>query len=185
MGVFMRDDPWGPDAPIQTYRYYDDDSLTSAWVIILFLVSLPFIIMFTMLKKFCMFFASHLIICLLVYIAFFALLGIFTYRKSRLIVIGTAAMVLNFMPLLNLLTFYCIPLMVTEANFDNTFEFVLTTFFCVGSEIFVTALAKLMRNSLKHLLLSIGLLAIATVLLIIMMKDAPECAVENLKKIYF
>ena len=185
MGIFLRNDIFGPDAPIQTYRYYSDDSLAESWTIILFIVSIPFLFMFLMLQKFCQFYASHLILCLSVYFAASIILGLFIYRKSRPIIIGVAAMLINLLPLANLLTFYCIPLMVTEANFDNTLEFVLTTFFCVGSEIFIAALSKMMRNSVKHLLLSIGLFAVATLLLIFMTKQTPECSFENLRKIYF
>ena len=185
MGIFIRNDIYGPDAPIQTYRYYSDDSLAEGWIILLFIVSIPFLFMFLMLQKFCQFYASHLILCVLVYLAVSVAAGIFIYRKSRPIIIGAAAIVINFLPLLNLLTFYCIPLMVTEANFDNTLEFVLTTFFCVGAEIFVVALSKIMRNSVKHLLLSIGLFAVAALLLIFMTKQTPECTIDNLKEIYF
>ena len=42
MGVFLRDDIYGPDAPVQTYRYYSDDSLAEGWTILIFLVSIPF-----------------------------------------------------------------------------------------------------------------------------------------------
>lgn len=185
MGVFLRDDIYGPDAPIQTYRYYSDDSLAESWSIILFIVSIPFLFMFLMLKKFCQFYASHLILCLAVYFAASIVLGLFIYHKSRSIIIGVAATFINLLPLANLLTFYCIPLMVTEANFDNTLEFVLAVFFCISSEIFVFALSKVLRNSVKHLLLSIGLFAVAALLLIFMTKQTPECSFENLRKIYF
>ena len=185
MGIFLRNDIFGPDAPIQTYRYYSDDGLAESWTIILFIVSIPFLFMFLMLKKFCRFYASHLILCLSLYFAAAIILGLFIYRKSRPIMIGVTAMFINLLPLANLLTFYCIPIMVTEANFDNTLEFVLTTFFCVASEIFVAALSKLMRNSAKHLLLSVGLLTVATLLLIFMTKQTLECSFDNLRKIYF
>lgn len=185
MGIFIREDYGRSDDPIQTYRYFGDEELASGWTILLFIMALPFVVVFFMLKSFCAFFASHLIVCISVYLIFALAAGAFLYRRCNYRITGIAATIINTLPLLNLLCFYCVPIMINESNFENTVEFVLTVFVCLSIEIFIMALARVMNSSGKHMIMSVIFIIIASLLLKGLTSEREECTLRALQQLYF
>lgn len=185
MGVFLRNDFGDNDAPIQTYRYYDDESLTCEWVTIFFILSIPIAGIIFMLKKFCIFFSAHFIASAIGYFVFSCGFGIYLYWRKRRRIIGTIAVVVNLLPMFNLMTFYCVPLLMDKFNFDSVVELIVTVFFCICSEVFVFAVASLLKSGTKHLLLSIGLFVISTVILLFMTRKVDICSLQAVKNLYF
>lgn len=147
--------PWKDIDDTREGTPYVVDNDGWGWFFIFILVSIPFLIIGSVIANISLWVCNHPIVSLSIYLVLTFLIGIVFYARSsmRHRICGIIATFLTIAPLGMGVALYAIPYVMIEGSFSSIFDWVLVAAFLFGITFFIFAICNLLKNGMIHLMI--------------------------------
>ena len=149
--------PWKDIDDTRKGTPYVVDNDGWGWFLIFIVVSIPFLIIGSLIANISTWVCNHPILSLSIYLILTLLIGIIFYARSsmRHRICGIIATFLTIAPLGMGVALYAMPYVMIEGSFSSIFDWVLVAAFLFGIMFFIFSICNLLKNGLIHLVIGL------------------------------